>query len=93
MSRAIENRLIRLEQFACYRTGGSLGCVVHCRDGESFEQAAKRQGFTGGGLLCIGEVMAPDDWSRAAKAQQAELTRDGAIDNKFPVPTNERNKQ
>ena len=76
MTRAIESRLIRLEQFASYRGGGGNGCVVHCRDGESFEMAAKRQGFTDGGYLCIGETMTPGDWSRAAKAQQAELVRD-----------------
>lgn len=76
MTRGIESRLIRLEQFASYRTGGGLGCVVHIRNGESFEQAAKRQGFTAGGLLCIGETMTTDDWCRSAKAQQEELTRE-----------------
>lgn len=74
MSRAIESRLAKLEQSAVHCSAGGLGCVVHCRDGETFEQAAKRQGFTDGGYLCIGETMTPEDWSRAAKAQQAELT-------------------
>jgi hypothetical protein len=73
MSRAIESRIIHLEQCAVLNSPGGLGCVVHCREGEPFEVAAKRQGFTGGGLLCIGEVMAPDDWCRAAKAQQMAL--------------------
>ncbi len=70
-------RLLALEQIAVHRSAGGLGCVVHCRDGESFEQAAKRQGFGDGGYLCIGETMTPDDWSRAAKAQQAELVKEG----------------
>lgn len=77
MTRGIESRLIRLEQFASYQSAGGMGCVVSPRSGETFEQAAKRQGFTAGGLLCIGETMTPGDWSRAAKAQQAEMTRDG----------------
>lgn len=78
---SIERRIIYLEQCAVHRSAGGLGCVVSPRDGEPFDVAAKRQGFTGsGGVLCIGEVMNPDDWCRAAKAQQAKLlfeTRDG----------------
>lgn len=76
MTRTIETRLTRLEQKAIHQSGGGLGIVVSPRDGETFEQAAKRQGFTGsGGLLCIGETMAPEDWNRAAKAQQEALIR------------------
>ena len=70
MSRAIKSRIIRLEQCVVDNSAGGLGCVVHCRDGETFEQAAKRQGFTGGGVL----LMTPDDWCRAAKAQQMALS-------------------
>lgn len=74
MSRAIKSRIIRLEQCVVDNSAGGLGCVVHCREGEPFEVAAKRQGFTGGGVLCIPEVMTPDDWCRAAKAQQMALS-------------------
>ena len=73
MSRAGE-RLHRLEQNAEYRNGDGRGCVVHIREGETFEQAARRQGLSDG-VLVIGEIMAPDDWCRAAKAQQADLVR------------------
>ena len=74
MSRLIETRLCRLEQSAQFHDGDGQGCVCHVREGETFEQACNRQRLSGG-VLVIGETMTPEDWCRAAKAQQAELTR------------------
>ena len=74
MSRLIETRLCRLEQCSEYRAADGRGCVCHIREGETFGQACKRQGLTGG-VLVIPEILPPDDWCRIAKAQQAELTK------------------
>lgn len=73
--KAIEARITALEQKASHQAGGGLGIVVSPREGETFEEAAKRQGFTAGGYLCIGETMTPEAWDAAARVQQETLTQ------------------
>jgi hypothetical protein len=52
---------------------------IHHRDGESFEQAAARQGITTGRYLSIAEPMAVNEWGEAAREQQKQITQRNSI--------------
>lgn len=48
---------------------------VHHREGESFEDAAARQGITTGRYLSIAEPMSVSEWCEVAREQQQQITQ------------------
>jgi hypothetical protein len=46
---------------------------IHHRDGESFEDAAARQGITTGRYLSIAKPMGIEEWCEVARVQQQQL--------------------
>jgi len=63
----------RIASLESKRPSQPMPIAIFHRDGESFEQAAARQGITSGRYLSIPEPMTEAAWCEAAKVQQAEL--------------------
>ena len=63
----------RITALEARRPGKPTPFCVHHREGETFDQAAHRQGITTGSYLSIAEPMAMTDWCEAARVQQAAM--------------------
>jgi hypothetical protein len=77
MATEFERRLARLEQRFQYSRSDGVGCAIHLQGCESVADACRRLGLPDcRGRIVVGEVMAPEDWNNAAKAQQSASVRD-----------------